>query len=128
MDEVSRVRNIKQRFENISNIGESNEVGKNGQFKNPRIIPKDIKPVKSAKCGVPYASNKEDFSNSRPNIKRKPAFRRDKIPARNNDVCNKTTKSSIVSRRVHLFNHLDDIENIGNIHTCLLHRFPVTVI
>lgn len=101
MDKVNRVQNIKQRFESMSTISEPNDI-KNGQLKNLRIIQRDFKINKS--------HGREVVSNVRPNIKRKPAFRRDKILVRNDDLCVQT-KSSIVSRQVHHFNNMDDIEN-----------------
>ncbi len=104
MDENSRVKNIKQRFED--NIANNLKPTTSKVFNDFEVLKPTPTPFEN---GVVNAN--DAFSiNHRANIKRTPAFRRDKVPNRNADKFNdhKDLKTSIVTNRVNHFNQLKD--------------------
>lgn len=106
MDDLNRVKNIKEKFEGASHL--------NTQFKEPKQTNDEIIPVKAS--SVNAISNHEAFMNHRANIKRTPAFRKDKVHVRNvekNDYMSKSA-DSLVTSRVHLFNKLEDFKEPSN--------------
>lgn len=110
MDEVSRVKNIKQRFEDINCVEKICSVGIKDHLKSSNRVNSDNKLLNSGVNTENAAISDLNSANHRANIKRTPAFRRDKIPVRNNDV-NDKGKGSIVTRRVHLFNTMENVES-----------------
>lgn len=104
MEENSRVRNIKQKFEDING---------NEKIKVASRLPvyKFTLPV-SEDNGDSASDLNSNATNHRANIKRTPAFRRDKVVPRacEKPECPKETKSSIVTHRVNHFNNLQTDE------------------
>lgn len=104
MDEINRVKNIKQRFENKDVI-------------NGKLVPKNFNNLNFVNHCTKSSNdnfNIIDSSNHRINIKRTPAFRRDKGQIRSNDEKSENSqiiKSSIVTNRVNHFNKLQNEEN-----------------
>lgn len=106
MEENSRVRNIKQKFEDING---------NEKIKLPSKLP-------IYKINLPISEDNGDSANDlncnaashRANIKRTPAFRRDKALPRacEKPECPKEIKPSIVTNRVNLFNKLQSDESL----------------
>lgn len=109
MDETSRVKNITQRFEEINNTEKNALVGNNHQLNGSNYTIKN----KLTKVNVNLKNNVTisnlNSVNSRSNIKRTPAFRRDKINKANLDSADET-KNSVITRRINLFS-VNTIEN-----------------
>lgn len=110
MDETSRVKNITQKFEDINNTEKNCLVGKNNQLNGSNYT---IKNKKLTKVNVNLKNNviisNLNSVNSRSNIKRTPAFRRDKVSKANSDSADET-KNSVITRRINLFS-VNTIEN-----------------
>lgn len=109
MEENSRVRNIKQKFEDING---------NEKIRVASKLPIYKFNLPSSEDNGDSASDlNSNAANHRANIKRTPAFRRDKTVTRASEKpeCPKETKPSIVTHRVNHFNKLQIDEPLPQI-------------